>query len=337
MAAATAQNDGMNEGVGGMTAGSRIIAWGHHQPPKVLTNDELAVMVDTNDEWIRSRTGIVTRHVSEAGESVADLGEVAARNTLTIAGVEPTAVDLVIVATTTSDDRSPNTAGVIASRLGMAGPAIIDVNVACSGFVHALALADMAVRTGSSTRALVIGAERLTAFTDYTDRTTCVLTADGAGAALVERADIVGIGPVAWGSATELAQSVRIQPPTNTFAQDGRQVYKWALGQGAARARRALELMEVDASDVDVLVTHQANLRIIEPLAEQLGLAGKVVVTDVVESGNTSAASIPLGMSKWWQAGRIPGDKLALLFGFGGGFAYAGTVIRTPPLPPGPH
>jgi 3-oxoacyl-[acyl-carrier-protein] synthase III len=320
----------MNEGVGRTTAGSRIIAWGHHQPPKVLTNDELETMVDTNDEWIRSRTGIVTRHVSEAGESVADLGAVAAQNALTIAGVDPGDVDLVIVATTTSEDRSPNTAGVIASRLGMAGPAIIDVNVACSGFVHALALADMAVRSGSSTRALVIGAERLTAFTDYTDRTTCVLTADGAGAALVERADVVGIGPVAWGSATDLVQSVRIQPPTNTFAQDGRQVYKWALGKGAAHARRALELMEVDASDVDVLVTHQANLRIIEPLAEQLGMAGKVVVTDVVESGNTSAASIPLAFSKLVEQGRISTGDPVLLFGFGGNLSYAGQVVRCP-------
>jgi 3-oxoacyl-[acyl-carrier-protein] synthase-3 len=326
----------MNEGVGRTSAGSRIIAWGHHQPARILTNDELATMVDTNDEWIRSRTGIVTRHVSDPGESVADLGELAARDALSVAGVDARDVDLVLVATTTSEERSPNTAGVIAARLGMAGPAIIDVNVACSGFVHALALADMAVRTGSSARALVIGAERLTAFTDYSDRATCVLTADGAGAALIEAADTVGIGPVAWGSATELAQSVRIQPPSNTFAQDGRQVYKWALGQGAARARRALELMEVDAADIDVLVTHQANLRIIEPLAEQLGLADKVVVTDVIESGNTSAASIPLGMSKWWRAGRIPGDKLALLFGFGGGFAYAGMVIRTP-APPAPH
>ena len=132
------------------------------------------------NEWIRSRTGIVTRHISADDESVADLAELAGREALTIAGADPSSVDLVIVATTTSEERSPNTAGVVSSRLGMSGPAIIDVNVACSGFVHALALADMAVRSGTSSRALVIGSERLTAFTDYTDRTTCVLTADGA-------------------------------------------------------------------------------------------------------------------------------------------------------------
>lgn len=322
----------MNEIVGRAGTGSRIVAWGHDQPPNVVTNDDIAALVDTSDEWIRSRTGIVTRHVAEPDETVPDFAANAARHALATAGADPASVDLVIVATTTSDERSPNTAGVVASRLDMQGPAIIDVNVACSGFVHALALADMSIRAGSASRALVIGAERLTAFTDWTDRTTCVLTADGAGAALIERSDAVGIGPVAWGSATELAQAVRIQPPSNTFAQDGRAVYKWALGQGAAKARRALELMEVDASDIDVLVTHQANLRIIEPLAAQLGLADRVVVTDVVESGNTSAASIPLGMSKWWHAGRIPGDRLALLFGFGGGFAYASLVVRTPPL-----
>jgi 3-oxoacyl-[acyl-carrier-protein] synthase-3 len=127
---------------------------------------------------------------------------------------------------------------------------------------------------------------------------------------------------------------VRIQPPSNRFAQDGRAVYRWALTHGARNARRAIELAEIEPTDVEILVTHQANLRIIEPLAEQLGMAGRIVVTDVVESGNTSAASIPLGLSKWWHAGRIPADTLALLFGFGGGFAYASTVVRTPSSAP---
>lgn len=311
-------------------AGSRIVSFGHHQPPQLLTNDQLAEMVDTSDEWIRSRTGIVTRHVAGDGDTVATMATSAARHALETAAVPPAAVDLVIVATATADQRSPNTAGTVSAALGMEAPAIIDVNVACSGFVHALALADMAVRAGSATRALVIGAERLTAFTDYTDRTTCVLTADGAGAFVIEAADEPGIGPVAWGSSPRLAPAVRIQPPSNVFEQDGRNVYKWALGEGAGHARRALELAGIEASDVDVLCTHQANLRIIEPLAEQLGMTDRIVVTDVIESGNTSAASIPLGLSKWWHAGKVPGDQTALLFGFGGGFAYASTVVRTP-------
>ena len=314
--------------------GARIIALGHAQPARVVSNDDIARMVDTSDEWIRSRTGIVTRHVAGEDETVPSLAIAAARNAFERTAIAPDDIDLVIVASTTAEHRSPNVAGIVSAELGMAHPAVIDVNVACSGFVHALALADMSVRDRSARRALVIGAEKLTAFTDFTDRTTCVLTADGAGAAILEAADVPGIGPVAWGSAPELVNAVRILPPRAMFEQEGKTVYRWAVGKGAGHARRAIELAELDASDIAVLITHQANLRIIEPLAEQLGLAGRVVVTDVVESGNTSAASIPLGFSKWWQAGRIPADQPALLFGFGGGFAFAAQVVRTPLAPP---
>lgn len=311
-------------------SGAAIVGLGHAQPSHVVTNDDLARTVDTSDEWIRSRTGIVTRHVAGDDDTVPSLALAAARHAVDDAGVDPATIDLVLVASTTSEQRSPNVAGTVAAGLGLTAPAVIDVNVACSGFVHALALADLSIRGGSATRALVIGSEKLTAFTDMTDRTTCVLTADGAGAVVVAAADEPGLGPVSWGSAPELSSIVRIQPPTNLFAQDGRAVYRWALGKGAATARRAVELAGLGLDAIDVLVTHQANLRIIEPLAEQLGLTDRIVVTDVVESGNTSAASIPLGLSKWWHAGRIPADATALLFGFGGGFAWASMVVRTP-------
>jgi 3-oxoacyl-[acyl-carrier-protein] synthase-3 len=310
--------------------GSRAVAVGHHQPDRVVGNDDLAAIVETSDEWIRSRTGIVTRRHAGDDDTVPGMATAAALHALTTSGIAPATVDLVVVATTTAEHRSPNVAGLVSAAIGTAGAAVIDVNVACSGFVHALAMADMAIRCGAATRALVIGAEKLTAFTDMADRSTCVLTADGAGAMVLEASAVPGVGPVAWGSAPELAQAVRIQPPSNVFEQDGRAVYRWALTHGAANARRAIELAEVAADAVEVLVTHQANLRIIEPLAAQLGMEHRIVVTDVVESGNTSAASIPLGFSKWWHAGRIPADALALLFGFGGGFAYASTVVRTP-------
>lgn len=309
--------------------GSRAVAIGHHQPDRVVDNEELSAIVETTDEWIRTRTGIVTRRHADADETVPDMAIAAARHALS-AGIDPADVDLVVVASTTAEHRSPNVAGLVSAAIGMTGAAVIDVNVACSGFVHALALADMSIRCGASRRALVIGAEKFTAFTDMSDRSTCVLTADGAGAMVLEAAAEPGVGPVAWGSTSELVQAVRIQPPSNKFEQDGRAVYRWALTHGAANARRAIELAEIDPDQIEVLVTHQANLRIIEPLAEQLGMAERVVVTDVVESGNTSAASIPLGFSKWWHAGRIPAGALALLFGFGGGFAYASTVLRTP-------
>jgi 3-oxoacyl-[acyl-carrier-protein] synthase-3 len=310
--------------------GSQTIAVGHFQPARVVANDELATIVETSDEWIRTRTGIVTRRHAGPHESVPDLAINAAEHALASRALDPGDIDLVLVASTTAEHRSPNVAGIVAAAVGAAGAAVLDVNVACSGFVHALALADMSVRCGAAGRALVIGAEKLTAFTDMADRSTCVLTADGAGAFVLDASAEPGVGPVAWGSAPGMTQAVRIQPPSNTFAQDGRAVYRWALTHGAAHARRAVELAELDIADIDVLVTHQANLRIIEPLAEQLGMTSRIVVTDVVESGNTSAASIPLGFSKWWHDGRIPPGARALLFGFGGGFAFASTVVRTP-------
>lgn len=314
-------------------SGSRILGLGHAQPERIVSNDELTATVDTSDEWIRSRTGIVTRRIAGDHETVPSMAIAAAERALANTGVDAGSIDMVVVASTTSETRSPNVAGTVSAALGMHGPAVIDVNVACSGFVHALALADLSIRGGSAQRALVIGSEKLTAFTDWTDRTTCVLTADGAGAMVVERSDDAAVGPVAWGSVPEMADAVRILPPAQKFAQEGRTVYKWALGKGAAHARKAVERAGLTVDDVEVLVTHQANLRIIEPLAEQLGMTARIVVTDVVESGNTSAASIPLGFSKWWLAGKIPSGVNALLFGFGGGFAYAAMVVRTPPPP----
>lgn len=331
-------------------AGSRIVGLGHFQPEKTLTNDDIAQLVETNDEWIRSRTGIVTRHVADDDTTVADMATAAARHALDDAGVDPAEVDLVIVATATATDRSPNTAGRVAYHLrtgvmpgqstpeeaseldlrGVVGPAVLDVNVACSGFAHSVGLADQAIRGGSARTAVVIGAEKLTAFTDWTDRSTCILTADGAGAAVLRATDEPGVGPVTWGSEPDLTPAVLIEAPQEKFAQDGRAVFKWAITRAAERARTVVERSGVSLDEIEVLVAHQANLRIIEPLAKALGMESKVVVTDIVESGNTSAASIPLGLSKWWHAGKIPAGVPALLFGFGGGFAWAGQVVETP-------
>ncbi len=286
--------------------GSRPIALGHNQPERVVANDELALVVETTDEWIRSRTGIITRRVAGDDETVPTMALAAARHALETGEVDPATIDFVVVATMTTDQRSPNVAGVVAAAVGIPGATVIDVNVACSGFVHGLALADMAIRCGSATRALVIGAEKFTAFTDMTDRSTCVLTADGAGAMVIDAAPEPGVGPVAWGSSPDMVQAVRLQPPSTMFEQDGRAVYRWALTHGATHARRAIELAEVEPARIDVLVTHQANLRIIEPLAEQLGMTGRIVVTDVVDSGNTSAASIPLGLSRSVARGPDP-------------------------------
>lgn len=287
-------------------------------------------MVETSDEWIRQRTGIVTRHIAADDETAADLALRAARAALADSGVDPATVDMIVVATCTAQDRSPNIAGRVSVALGTAHPVVMDINVACSGFAHALAVADQAIRAGSATTAIVVGTEKLSAFTDWTDRSTCVLTADAAGAFVITRSDRAGIGPVVWGSEPQLASAVRIEAPTHTFVQEGKSVFKWAISQAAGYARQTVERSGYEMSDIRALVSHQANLRIIEPLARQLGLDHAIVATDVTVSGNTSAASIPLAFSKMWHDGTLPTDAPVLLFGFGGGFAYAGQVVRTP-------
>ncbi|MFG3102361.1 beta-ketoacyl-ACP synthase III [Streptomyces sp. NPDC048182] len=313
--------------------GSRITAVGHYQPAKVLTNEDLANLVDTSDEWIRSRVGIRTRRIAGPDEPVDELAAHAAAKALAAAGLAPADVDLVLVATSTAVDRSPNTAARVAARLGMPSPAVLDLNVVCAGFTHALASADHAVRAGAARRALVIGADKMSEVTDWTDRTTCVLVGDGAGAAVVEGCapdGEPGIGPVLWGSVPEMGNAVRIEGTPPRFAQEGQSVYRWATTRLPAIARQACERAGTDPSDLAAVVLHQANLRIIEPLAQRIGAVNAVVARDVVESGNTSAASIPLALSKLVERGEIGSGDPVLLFGFGGNLSYAGQVVRCP-------
>lgn len=311
--------------------GSRVVALGHYQPSKVLTNEDLAAMVDTNDEWIRSRVGIKTRHIAGPDEPVDELAYQAAGKALANAGLTPDDIDLVLVATSTAIDRSPNMAARVAAKLGMgASPAVMDINVVCSGFTHALATADHAIRAGAATRALVIGADKMTAITDWTDRTTCVLTGDGAGAAVVEACDEPGIGPVLWGSVPEMGHAVRIEGSPPVFAQEGQSVYRWTTSQLPPLARKVCEKAGVTPEELAAVVLHQANLRIIEPLAAKIGAVNAVVARDVVDSGNTSAGSIPMALSKLIERGEIPSGAPVLLFGFGGNLSYAGQVIRCP-------
>ncbi|MFF4277030.1 beta-ketoacyl-ACP synthase III [Streptomyces sp. NPDC001536] len=313
--------------------GSRIAAVGHYQPAKVLTNEDLAGLVDTSDEWIRSRVGIRTRHIAGPDEPVDELASHAAAKALAAAGLTPGDIDLVLVATSTAVDRSPNMAARVAARLGIASPAAMDVNVVCAGFTHALATADHTLRAGAATRALVIGADKMTDVTDWTDRTTCVLVGDGAGAAVVEACgpgDEAGIGPVLWGSVPEMGNAVRIEGQPARFAQEGQSVYRWATTQLPPLARKACERAGLTPDELAGVVLHQANLRIIEPLAERIGAVNAVVARDVAESGNTSAASIPLAFSKLVEQGALSTGDPVLLFGFGGNLSYAGQVVRCP-------
>ncbi|GGT06473.1 beta-ketoacyl-ACP synthase III [Streptomyces chromofuscus] len=310
--------------------GSRISAVGHYQPAKVLTNEDLAGLVDTSDEWIRTRVGIRTRHIAGPDEPVDELAAHAAAKALAAAGLTPADIDLVLVATSTAVDRSPNMAARVAARLGIPRPAAMDVNVVCAGFTHALATADHTVRAGASTRALVIGADKMSDVTDWTDRTTCVLVGDGAGAAVVEACDEPGVGPVLWGSVPEMGHAVRIEGEPARFAQEGQSVYRWATTRLPPLARQACERAGYAPEDLAAVVLHQANLRIIEPLAEKLGAVNAVIARDVADSGNTSAASIPLALSKLVEQGAVSTGDPVLLFGFGGNLSYAGQVVRCP-------
>ncbi|NUR24344.1 MAG: ketoacyl-ACP synthase III [Catenulispora sp.] len=310
--------------------GSKIVSLGHYQPSRVVTNDDLAQMVDTNDEWIQSRVGIKERRVADA-ETVADMAAIAAEKALAGSGLHADDIDLVIVATCSSADRSPNVACRVAMKLGLGTPAAFDVNTACSGFSYALALADQAIGAGAARHAIVIGAEKLSEITDWTDRSTCVIFGDGAGAAVVSRTadgEEPGISPVVWGSAP--GDAIRIESWRPYITQEGQAVFRWATTAIPPLAREVCEKAGYEPADIAAFVPHQANLRIIEPVARKLGVVNAVIARDIVESGNTSAASIPLALSKMVERGEIKAGSPVLLIGFGGGLTYAGQVVRCP-------
>lgn len=313
--------------------GSRVISVGHYQPEKVLTNDDLAKMVDTSDEWIVSRVGIKERRIAADGETVADMATRAARQALERAGLGPSDIDMVVVATVSAKDVCPNTACRVADELGIAAPAAIDVNTACSGFEYALAQADMAVRLGSATRAIVVGAEKLTAVTDWDDRSSCVLFGDGAGAVVVEGTDDpeLAVSPVVWGSEPSMSDVIRIEEDVPFIKQAGQTVFRWATTQLAPLIEQVADRAGVKINELAAFVPHQANLRIIQGIAKRLDFSDDCIVAeDIVYSGNTSAASVPLALSKLVQDGNIASGAPILLFGFGGGLTYAGQVIRCP-------
>ncbi|MEU2613952.1 beta-ketoacyl-ACP synthase III [Micromonospora sp. NPDC007271] len=313
-------------------AGSRIVALGHYQPTRVVTNDELAQMVDTNDEWIRDRVGIVTRRIA-GDETVADMAAAAAGKALASSGLNAADIDLVVVATCTSVDRSPNVACRVAAKLGINAPGAFDLNTACSGFAYALGTVDHAIRAGAARNAIVIGAEKLSDFTDWTDRSTCIIFADGAGAAVVTATaedEPAGIGPVVWGSVPEKSDAVRIEGWRPYVAQEGQTVFRWATTALAPLALEACEKAGVAPAELAAFVPHQANARIIDGIAKRLNIPDAIIAKDIVESGNTSAASIPLALSKLVERREVPSGAPVLLFGFGGGLTYAGQVVRCP-------
>jgi 3-oxoacyl-[acyl-carrier-protein] synthase III len=314
-------------------AGARILAFGGYQPARVVTNDELSATVDTSDEWIRSRVGIASRRIAAPDETVADMAVAAGGKAMAASGLSPADIDLVIVATCTPEVQIPNTAATVARRLGIAAPGAYDMNAACAGFCYALANASDAVRTGTARGVLVIGAEKLSQWIDWTDRSTCIIFADGAGAVVVAAAadpGEVGIGPVAWGSAGDMADKIYIPDRNGFIFQEGQAVFRWATTALHPVAKEACARAGVDPSELAAFVPHQANLRIVEAIARKLGAPQALVADDIVTAGNTSSASIPLALSRMLERDEIPSGAPVLLLGFGAGICYAGQVIKVP-------
>ena len=318
------------------TPGARILAFGGYQPDRVVTNDDLAKVVDTTDEWIRSRVGIESRRIAADDETVTDIAEAAGAKALAASGLAPSAIDLVIVATCSSLVPMPSVSAQVAHRLGIVAPGAYDLNAACAGFCYALASASDAVRTGTAGNVLVIGAEKLSQWVDWTDRSTCIIFADGAGAAVVGpvpagEADAgPGIGPVVWGSAGDMADKIYIPDRDGFIIQEGQAVFRWATTALHPVAKQACERAGVDPAELAAFVPHQANLRIIEAIARRIGAPQALVADDIVTAGNTSSASIPLAIARMLERGELASGAPVLLLGFGAGICYAGQVITVP-------
>ena len=317
--------------------GARLLGLGSTQPENVVTNDDLAATMDTNDQWIRERVGIRERRVAPPELLMVDMAVEAGARAVKDSGLDPTDIDAVIVATCSLPLSIPNAAAQVGDRIGLSAPAAFDLNAACAGFCFGLGAAADMIRAGSVGNTLVIGSEKLSDQVDWTDRSTAIIFADGAGAAVVgpaADAASVGVGPVVWGSAGDLAQTIVIKPETRAMWQEGQAVFRWATTKIAPVALRAIELAGLAPADIDVLVPHQANLRIIEAIAKKLRKEGAredmVVADDIVYSGNTSSASIPLALDHLRQQGRARSGQTALLVGFGAGLSYAAQVVRIP-------
>jgi 3-oxoacyl-[acyl-carrier-protein] synthase-3 len=310
--------------------GTKILGFGGYQPDKVVTNDDLAKVVDTNDEWIRARVGIQSRRFARDDETVADMAEAAGAKALAASGLEPSEVDLVIVATCSTESPMPNVAATVAHRLGIPAPGAYDLNAACAGFCYGIGAASDSVRAGSARNVLVIGAEKMTSWIDMTDRSTCIIFADGAGAAVVGQSESAGIGPVVWGSAGDQAQKITIEGRNGSLKQDGQAVFRWATTAIAPVALEACRRAGVTPADITAFVPHQANLRIIEAIARKLGIPRERVADDIIHAGNTSSASIPLALSRMAEQGRLQPGTPALLIAFGAGLSYASQVITLP-------
>jgi 3-oxoacyl-[acyl-carrier-protein] synthase-3 len=335
-----------------MSIHAHVVGWGKYVPPCVLTNDDLTRLVDTSDDWIRTRTGIVERHIVSDGETTASMAIRAARQALEVAGLKPSQLDLIIVATVTPDHAFPATACLVQDALGARSTAAFDLSAGCSGFIYGLSVGANLIAAGVYQNVLIIGAETLSRITDWADRATCVLFGDGAGAVLLQANGAEGgvLSTVlgADGSGGDLlclpAGGSKQPPSHRTVAEGlhylrmrGREVFRFAVRVMPAATRQVLEQANLTLADLSLVIPHQANQRIIEASARSLGLSSEAVFSNLERYGNTSAASIPIALCEAAEQDRIQRDDLVVCVGFGAGLTWGAAAIRwSVPLPPAP-
>jgi 3-oxoacyl-(acyl-carrier-protein) synthase III len=311
--------------------GARILGLGSYRPRRRVTNDDLAKVMDTNDEWIQSRVGIAERRWASEDETLVEMAVAAGGKAIAASGLAPDELDLVIVASASLRAPIPGIGPQVAHRLGVPRPGSFDLNAGCAGFCYALGVANDSIRAGSSRNALVVGVERLTDVTNLEDRTTAVIFADGAGAAVIGASDEPGIGPVVWGSDGDQFNAIEIAAGSSTMTMAGQAVYRWATTKLTETLEQAMEEAGVGPKDIDVFAPHQANLRIVESMTKRLGFPESTVIArDIVQSGNTSAASIPLALTALMESGEAKSGDLALVLGYGAGLTFAGQVLVLP-------
>jgi 3-oxoacyl-[acyl-carrier-protein] synthase III len=329
----------LQAGVGAPHA--RILSVGAYRPERVVTNEEICQFIDSTDGWIRERSGIVSRRRAAPEESVVDMALAASRIAVHRAGLEPGEIDAILLATVTHPYQTPAAAAILAHQLSATPAMAMDISAACAGFCHGVQLASDMVRGGSARHVLVVGVEKLSDFTDAYDRSTAFIFGDGAGAVVVGPSRTPGIGPTVWGSDGAQWEAISQkhswidvrdkQAEWPDLKMAGQTVFRWAVWQMAPVALKAMDAAGVSPTDLAAFIPHQANVRIIDALAKQIAIPPEVpIARDIVETGNTSAASIPLAMDRMLSEGVVLSGGLALLIGFGAGLVYAAQVVELP-------
>ena len=322
-------------------AHTRIYALGAARGNQVVTNDEIAGPIDSSDEWIRQRTGVATRTRAAEDQSMMDLAVAASKEAIAKSGVDPNEIGAVILATISFPYQTPSGASLLSELVGAHDAAAYDISAACAGYCYGIAQADALVRSGLCKYVLVVGAEKLSDFISPTDRTISFLLGDGAGAAIVGASDHPGISKTIWGADGSSWDKVGMtgsildfrdgKTPWPTLTQEGQTVFRWAVWEMSKVAKEALDAAGIEASDLSALVMHQANLRIIDEFAKQMKLPDSVVIAkDIVETGNTSAASVPLAMHRILEEKKVASGGYALQIGFGAGLTFAAQVVELP-------